>query len=68
LAAEKPNIGGLFSLWLRTEKSGEGPIFLRMGGFSPNLWTARIQYGFENAVISVAWEGDGTVHFAIDVG
>ncbi len=67
-AAEKPSIGGLFSFWLRTAKSGEGPIFPRMGGFSPNLWTAEIQYGLESYLISGGCEGAGDVHFEIDVG
>jgi hypothetical protein len=31
-----------FSFRGRTAKSGEGPIFLQIAGFSPNLWTARI--------------------------
>jgi hypothetical protein len=39
-----------------------------MGGFSPNLWTAQVQYGFENALISVAREGDGEAHLAVDIG
>jgi hypothetical protein len=46
-----------FSFCLRPAKSGEGPIFLRMDGFSPNLWTAQIQYGFENALISALCQG-----------
>jgi hypothetical protein len=39
-----------------------------MAGFSPDLWTAEIQYGLEIHVISGGCEGAGDVHFEIDVG
>ena len=66
--AQKPRFCGLSSFQVRPAESGEGPIFLRKGGFSPNLWTARIQYGFENALISVACKGDREAHFAVRIG
>jgi hypothetical protein len=39
-----------------------------MAGFSPDLWTAEIQYGLESYLISGGCEGAGDVHFEIDVG
>jgi hypothetical protein len=63
-AAEKLSIGGLFSFRVRTAKLGDGPIFLRTGGFSPNFWTALIQYCF----VSGHCKGAREVHFAIDIG
>ena len=47
---------------------GLGADFLQMGGFSLNLWTARIHYGLKSVVISVVCGDDEETQFKIDVG
>jgi hypothetical protein len=42
LGGTKGQVLWAFSFQVPMAKSGDGSIFLRMSGFSPNLWTARI--------------------------